>query len=82
MRKISLILGVVALSFTTVSCKKDYNCNCTWEEEHGDHHHDENETFALGKVSKKDANAKCDDKKTTLSADDHNEHVDCKAVIK
>lgn len=82
MKKLSLILGVVALTFATTSCKKEYTCECAWEEEHGDHHHDEKESFTLGKVKKKDAESACDTRKATIAADEHNHDIECKTVAK
>lgn len=82
MKKLSLILGVAALTFATASCKKEYVCDCTWEEEHGDHHHDEKESFSLGKVKKDDASAACDAKKALITANPDHKDVSCKTVTK
>lgn len=82
MKKLSLILGVVALTLATTSCKKEYTCDCTWEEEHGDHHHDEKDSFSLGKVKKDDATTACDAKKATIAADPDAKNIECKTVAK
>ena len=75
-------MGVVVLTFAAASCKKEYVCDCTWEEEHDDHHHDEKESFSLGKVKKDDASAACDAKKASITADPDAKDVTCKTVSK
>lgn len=63
MKKIAPILAIAFVA-ALVSCKKDYNCKCTVTAQgvSGD------TTFSLGKVKKKDAEAKCDAFKDTWGA--------------
>ena len=73
-----MILGLAALTLGAVACKKDYSCDCKWEEEHGDHHHDKAQVYDLGKVSKKDAETACDLQADAIKADPDHKDVDCK----
>lgn len=77
MKKNILVLGL-ALGFLFVtSCKKDYACDCHYEEEHEDHTHDEAVIYPLGKLSKKDAEKLCTEKETALAAEPEHSQVHC-----
>lgn len=77
MKKIFIVLSAVAFSFSLTSCKKDYSCACTWEEAHGSHHHDESETFTLGKLDKQDAESACNKEKAAIATDVDNTNIEC-----
>jgi hypothetical protein len=82
MKKITLILGVTALTFGAISCKKDYTCACTYEELHeeeGEEAHYDKETanYPIGKAKKSDAETACDGYATILKADPDHKDVNC-----
>ena len=73
---IIMVAGVVTVSLT--SCKKDYSCQCNYQEQHDDHFDDASVNYPLGSLSKKDAESACDTKATALSAEPEHQNVDCK----
>jgi hypothetical protein len=76
MKKLVLLAAAAVLSLGAVSCKKDYDCSCTWKESHDDHFDDKSGVYDLGKVKEDDAKTACDTQATAISADpDHSEVV-------
>ena len=58
--KKALILAAVAVSFTMVSCKKDYTCTCSGTDVPA------GTKFEYSKVKKDDAEAACSTQETNL----------------
>lgn len=71
------VLLFAAFAITT-SCKREFACDCHYDEIHDDHTHHKDVTYPLGKLSKKDAESKCEEKETTLMADPEHKDVHCK----
>ena len=57
MKKV-LLLAAVAVSFTMVSCKKDYTCTCTYD--------GSTATMTFKTAKKKDAETACETQETNL----------------
>ena len=80
MKKITLILGLSVLILGAVSCKKDYTCDCNWEEAHDDHHDPMSTQYPITDMKKKDAEAACEAQAETLKLNP--EHHDVSCVLK
>jgi len=78
MKKITLVLGFAVLTLGAVSCKKDYTCDCHWEEAHDDHYDHEDAEFPMKNMKKKDAEAACDAQADVLKANPEHKDVSCK----
>jgi len=78
MKKSFLILGFATTMLFVTSCKRDYSCNCTYEEFHDDHWDPNTASFPLTELSKKDATSACDVNETTLGLPEDHRNVDCK----
>jgi hypothetical protein len=82
MKKLVLFAGVSVLALGAVSCKKDYECACTYKEFHDDHYDDESKLYPLGKLKKDDADAECQLKAVALSADPDHSQINCEVKAK
>ena len=80
MKKLVLFAAAAVLALGAVSCKKDYDCSCTWKEAHDDHFDDESRVYDLGKLKEDDAKSACDVQATALKASP--DHSDVKCDIK
>ncbi len=77
MKKNVLLLGL-ALSFGLMtSCKKDFSCQCHYDEAHDDHFDEENVSYPISGVNKKKAEELCEGHETALAADPDHSHVHC-----
>jgi hypothetical protein len=56
-----ILLAAAVLSFTLVSCKKDYTCSCTATDLPANF-----KSFEYGKTKKKDAESTCDTQESQL----------------
>lgn len=77
MKKVFLVVAVAAFALGACNKKDDYRCDCTYEEEHGDHTDSETAQLVIEDSTEDDAKDACDDLKATLEADDHNSEVKC-----
>jgi len=77
MKKNVIVLSLTVGFMFVTSCKKDYACNCHYDETHDDHTHEEEVSYPLGKLSKQDAESACDEKETALAADPDHTHAHC-----
>jgi hypothetical protein len=77
MKKNVLFLGIALGVLTLTSCKKEFSCNCHYDETHDDHSHEEEVSYPLGKLSKKDAETECEAKETALAAEPDHTHAHC-----
>jgi hypothetical protein len=77
MKATKIFLFLFATSLAMTSCKREYACDCHYDEIHDDHTHHKDVSYPLGKLSKKDAESKCEEKETALMADPDNKDVHC-----
>ena len=67
MKKITL-LTIVLAGLAFASCKKDYTCTCTTTTTSGSGTVTASGSSATGKMSKKDAESKCDENDATVTS--------------
>lgn len=60
MKKLLFVFAIAAVG-SLASCKKDYTCNCTYNDVFGDQ---QNESFDYDKQKKSDAEDACDTQET------------------
>lgn len=77
MKKLVLFAGVSVLALGAVSCKKDYDCTCTYKEFHDDHYDDKSTVYPIGKMKDDAAQSECQLKAVALSADPDHSQVMC-----
>lgn len=77
MKKNVLFLGIALGALTLTSCKKEFSCNCHYDEFHDDHFDHKDIIYPLDKQSKKDAESKCEEKENLLKADPDHKEVHC-----
>lgn len=77
MKKNVMILGLALGFLTLTSCKRNYSCNCNYEEFHDDHWDPHTSSLPLGETSKKDAESACDNQRALIAAEEDHRNVDC-----
>jgi hypothetical protein len=78
MKKNFLLLGLALTLGLATSCKRDFNCDCHYDEIHDDHTHHKDVVFHIHDESKKKAEEICEGHETTLAADPEHKDVHCK----
>ena len=78
MKKNFLLLGLALTFGIATSCKRDFNCDCHYDEAHEDHSHHKDIVYHIHDESKKKAEEICEGHETTLAADPDHSNVHCK----